>query len=106
MNTVNFAHNFRKPELERKRSKVTSRNYNDDNENSNQDNEEETEHDFEEIYHLTNNHLTSQLRRKTISLASINYKEGQDATTKAGESDRSHTHGVGLLDQGRIGRQS
>jgi len=68
VNTVNFFHNFRKPELERKRSKVTSRNSDDNDENSNQENEDETENDFEEIYHLTNKYLTSHLRRKTISL--------------------------------------
>ncbi len=91
VNTVNFAHNFRKPELEGKRSKVNSRNYDDDNENSNQDKEEETEHDFEEIYHLTNNHLTSQLRRKTISLCRHKL-QGRTGCNHKGWRKRSKPH--------------
>jgi hypothetical protein len=68
VNMVNFFHNLRKPELERKWSNVNLRDSDDDDENSDQENEDEAENDFKEIGHLTTNHPTSQLRWKTISL--------------------------------------
>jgi hypothetical protein len=68
VNTVNFFHNFRKPELDGKLSKATSRNSNDDDKDLSQENKDETGGDFEEVYQLTNNHPTSHLRRKTIRI--------------------------------------
>jgi RNase H-like domain found in reverse transcriptase len=65
---TNFFHDFRKLELDKKWDKVTSRNSDVDNEDSSQENEDETEGDFKEVYHLTNNHLTSYSRTKTIRI--------------------------------------
>jgi hypothetical protein len=66
VNTVNFFHDFRKPELEGKSDEATSRDYNDNGTGLSQENEDEAEGNFEEIYHLANNHPTSHCKGKTI----------------------------------------
>jgi hypothetical protein len=68
VNTINFFHDFWKPELKGKTGEATSKNYDNDDRDWSQENEDKTEGNLKEIYHLTTNHPTRHSKRKNIRI--------------------------------------
>ncbi len=68
VNTINFFHNIRKPELGGRSNKYTTRKPNGDNRDQSQENKDEAQDDFEEVNNLSSNHQACHSRRKAIEL--------------------------------------